>query len=105
MQKTIERTLPAVGERPMTQQRARNRKWTSFAAVAVLGAATGLGLSALSGGDLTPQEIAEIRAEQMVQYRASQWATQNAPTPGEIAALRYSQYPDAYRQIWESQQP
>ncbi len=105
MQKTIERPLPEAGQRATAQQRPWNRKWASIAVVAVLGAAAGLGLSALSGGGLTPQEIAEIRAEQVVEYHAGQWARQNAPTPQEIAALRYAQYPDAHRGIWESQQP
>ncbi len=105
MQKTIEQPVPVKALREAPETPNQTRKWTSIAAVVVLGAAIGFGLSALSGGELTPQEIAEIRSQQMVQYHAGQWATQNAPTPEEIAAIRYSQYPGAHRQIWQSQQP
>lgn len=106
MQKTrAEQPLETAGRRTEPEPPNWSRQWASIAAVVVLGSAIGLSVSALSGGNMTPQELAEIRAEQMAEFRASQWATQNAPTPEEIAELRFSQYPEAHRRIWESQQP
>jgi hypothetical protein len=104
MQKTMGRTVRADRREP-PKPPSWDRKWASIAAVVVLGSAMGFGLSVVSGGDMTPQEIAQIRAEQTAEFRASQWAAENAPTPQEIAALRFAQYPEAHRRIWESQQP
>ena len=103
MQKTIER---ATAEAVQPVYDAPRRRWRSVVAVAALGGLIGLGLAMVAGGsELSPHDIAEIRAERMVEHQAELWSRQFALTPQEIAERRAAQYPEAYRQIWESQQP
>jgi hypothetical protein len=103
MQKTIER---ATADTAQPMYVAPSRKWLSVAAVAVLGGAIGLGLTTLrDGAQLSPQDIAEVRAERMVEHQADLWARQSALTPQEIAERRAAQYSEAYERLWESRQP
>jgi hypothetical protein len=103
MQKTIERATADTAQPPYD---GPSRRWLSVAAVAVLGGAIGLGLTTLTDGpQLSSQDIAEVRAERMVEHQADLWSRQFALTPQEIAERRVAQYPEAYKRIWESQQP